>query len=324
MPLLEEPKSFYDSLALSSNSFSSIFGSFYTFCFLIGFFWLSKRLYRIIKQVYIEAFRPEKDLRERYGPGSYALVTGSSDGIGKAFCFSLAKRGFNIILAARSQAKLQGVEKELKARYPLIQVKTIVADFSESYKDGFFNKIVQEIKDLDVSVLVNNVGIGYTRYLTELSESELKETVAVNCLPQIVLSKYLMEKFLSRGKRSCIITVSSISVDYLLEAHQVYGATKAFNDHFSRTIALEYPQVDCISVKPALVDTNMTKSYKKRYLPISPEECAEATLRKVGYEDCTYGHWKHLLLSEITKLVPKEVRKNAGSKKLFTEGKKNH
>ena len=49
-----------------------------------------------------------------YGIGSWALITGSTDGIGLAFAKSLAKYGFNIILVARNPEKLQKVEQELK------------------------------------------------------------------------------------------------------------------------------------------------------------------------------------------------------------------
>jgi len=321
MALLEEPEANSNSFSFFPNSPFILFGSFQTLCLIIGFLWIAIKLHYFLKLIYIEVFRPEKDLKERYGSGSFALITGASDGIGKAFCFSLAKRGFNIVLVARSQLKLHEVEKELKSKFPSIQVRVIVANFMEANQDGFFARILEEIKDLDVSILVNNVGIGYINYLADLSETELKETVTVNCVPQIVLSKHLMEKFLLRKKKSCIITISSISVDFPLEAHQVYGATKAFNDHFSRTVALEYSEVDSISVKPALVDTNMSKSYKKKYLPITPEECAEGTLRKVGYENMTFGHWKHVLLYEMSKLIPEEMR-NSNSKKYFVEPKK--
>ncbi|MBT3069252.1 SDR family NAD(P)-dependent oxidoreductase, partial [Rhodoferax sp. U11-2br] len=45
-------------------------------------------------------------LAERYGPGSWALITGASDGLGKAFAQELARHGFNLILVSRTQSKL--------------------------------------------------------------------------------------------------------------------------------------------------------------------------------------------------------------------------
>ena len=53
------------------------------------------------------------DLAERYGKGSWALITGASDGIGKAYAFELAREGFNIILMARNREKTEAVVREL-------------------------------------------------------------------------------------------------------------------------------------------------------------------------------------------------------------------
>lgn len=52
---------------------------------------------------------------DRYGEGSWALVTGASDGIGAEYCIQLAREGFNICLVSRTRAKLEAVEKEIKA-----------------------------------------------------------------------------------------------------------------------------------------------------------------------------------------------------------------
>jgi len=52
------------------------------------------------------------NLSARYG-GGWALVTGASDGIGKAYCHELAKSGFSIILMARSKDKLDEVAAEI-------------------------------------------------------------------------------------------------------------------------------------------------------------------------------------------------------------------
>lgn len=55
----------------------------------------------------IPSFR--RNLSNRYGHGSWAVVTGASDGIGKEFCFELAKLGFNIALVARNEKKMDDI-----------------------------------------------------------------------------------------------------------------------------------------------------------------------------------------------------------------------
>lgn len=57
--------------------------------------------------------RPTKNLLLRYGEGSWALVTGGSDGIGKAYCEELSKLGFNIILVGRDRVKCENVRKSI-------------------------------------------------------------------------------------------------------------------------------------------------------------------------------------------------------------------
>lgn len=64
------------------------------------------------------------NLSERYGAGSWAVVTGGSDGIGKAFCFALAKEGFNIAIVARTISKMDDVCFEIQKMYQ-VQTKII-------------------------------------------------------------------------------------------------------------------------------------------------------------------------------------------------------
>ena len=70
--------------------------------------------------------RKGHDLLQRYGgPGTWALVTGASDGFGAEFSRQLALKGFNIVLVSRTMSKLQAVEKELKTLNPKISVRIV-------------------------------------------------------------------------------------------------------------------------------------------------------------------------------------------------------
>lgn len=62
--------------------------------------------------------------------GQWALITGSTDGIGKAYAIELAKQGFNIILISRTKDKLEQVSQEIQSQYSKIQVKTVAIDFT--------------------------------------------------------------------------------------------------------------------------------------------------------------------------------------------------
>ena len=62
--------------------------------------------------------RPSLSLDKRYGENSWAIVTGPTEGIGKSYCFSLANRGFNVVLVARNEQKAKGVVDEVSKKYP--------------------------------------------------------------------------------------------------------------------------------------------------------------------------------------------------------------
>ncbi|KAG5604858.1 hypothetical protein H5410_026350 [Solanum commersonii] len=105
----------------------------------IGFISFLKSFIIFLKWIFFTFLRTPKNLVQSYG--SWALITGSTDGIGKAFAFQLAQKGLNLILVARNLNKLQQVCYEIQAQNPNIKVKIIVVDFSFDVTKG-----IQEMK----------------------------------------------------------------------------------------------------------------------------------------------------------------------------------
>ncbi len=89
----------------------------------------------------------------------FKVISGATSGIGAAFCKILAKRGFNICAIARNKDKGLNLEKELKKINPDIKFELIIFDFSKSLQEGIFDEVVEKLKNLDIGILVNNVGI---------------------------------------------------------------------------------------------------------------------------------------------------------------------
>jgi hypothetical protein len=83
----------------------------------------------------------KNNLASKYGVGSWAVITGSSDGIGKAFAEQLTKYGLNIILIARNKTKLDGVATELTKLNSKVQTRVVVADFNNSTDLKFYEEI---------------------------------------------------------------------------------------------------------------------------------------------------------------------------------------
>lgn len=90
----------------------------------------------------------QKTLGERYG--KWAVVTGATDGIGKGYAVNLAKKGMNLVLISRSDAKLVKVSRELQDAYG-VQIKRIVADFSAGAP--IYSHIRKELAGIDIGIL---------------------------------------------------------------------------------------------------------------------------------------------------------------------------
>ncbi|XP_037497767.1 very-long-chain 3-oxoacyl-CoA reductase 1 [Jatropha curcas] len=194
--------------------------------FFLGSLSLLKLFFAVLKWVYVNFLRPAKDLKKY---GSWALVTGPTDGIGKAFAFQLARKGLNLVLVGRNADKLKDVSDSILSRYSKVQIKTVVVDFSGDIDDGV-KRIKETVEDLDVGVLINNVGVSYpyARFFHELDEELLKNLIKVNVEGTTKVTQAVLPGMLKR-KKGAIVNIGSgaaivIPSDPL---YAVYAATKA-------------------------------------------------------------------------------------------------
>lgn len=237
--------------------------------------------------------RPRTNLATRYGNGTWAVVTGASDGIGKAFAFELASRGFNLVLVSRTQEKLELVAKAIKYKYPTVQTKVVVADFVNAPEEGFAENIFKQVEDLDISILINNAGGFIKKPYLDITTKEIRDLIVLNSLSHALVTRAFLPKMYARTQKSAIINVSSIAGAFAQPHRQIYSASKAFLDYLSRGLSDEYPNIDILSVKPAYVITGMTSYRQPDTGAITPEQLVEASLDSLGKTTHTYGQWKH-------------------------------
>ena len=120
--------------------------------------------------------------------GSWALVTGASDGIGLGFCEELLARGFNVLLHGRNPQKLDRIIGELSTKYPERSLDKVIADASK-YDNGY-EEIARKVKSLHgpLTVLVNNVG---TFPLCTGGNNELANYNATLKCPSLQILKFM-------------------------------------------------------------------------------------------------------------------------------------
>lgn len=111
------------------------------------------RLFKVFYNIFYPFFvAPAADLHRLAG-GKWAVVTGATDGIGKAYAFELARKGFNIIIVSRTQSKLDETSKEIKEKHSTIDVKTISFDFTNSSVEDYEKHLINELKKYEIGIL---------------------------------------------------------------------------------------------------------------------------------------------------------------------------
>ena len=219
--------------------------------------------------------------------GKYAVVTGATDGIGKAYAHALSKRGMSLVLISRTDSKLRAVADEIDSTAKggtTEKTRIVVCDYS-NFDDEARSRVAKELAGLDVGVLINNVGVSYRypMYFHELSESEVGDVVEMNVNSTVRMTKMVIDGMAKR-RRGTILNVSSGSAGYAMPLLAEYGAAKMFVQRFSESLDAEYGRrgvrVQC--QVPFYVATKLAKLRKSLTVPTA-EEYAKMGVDWLGY-----------------------------------------
>ena len=242
--------------------------------------------------------RSKKPLLSRYGgKGTWALVTGASDGIGAETCIHLARDGFNIVLVSRSKGKMKDVVEEIKRNAPSVETRIVVADFCTEKNIAFYENIMKKVADLDIGLAVINAGIALGSLLEDQPLKDVEMMLDCNVYHPGMLLKLIVKMLDSRKKQSGIILTSSVISGLPAPILDIYAATKVFDYYLSLAVAFELKQsgkrIDLMAVKPGQVITKMTEKMDKAPTAVSRFVSVNGTLRDLGYEVETNGPFRH-------------------------------
>lgn len=162
-----------------------------------------------------------------------ALVTGASAGIGAEFCRQLAAHCKLIIATGRREAPLRALAAELAGQ---VEVQVLVADLNT--REGLTRVIETLRQQGPVDYLINNAGFGAVGYFVDGELESQNEMVAIHIDATLALCRAALPFMRTRGS-GYIVNVASLSA-FNPSAHAaVYGASKAFLNHYSEALQLE-------------------------------------------------------------------------------------
>ncbi|KAH8163171.1 hypothetical protein CIB48_g5064 [Xylaria polymorpha] len=313
-------------------------GSFNTFTSALGASLVLYVSYKLLDTARLYT-RPSSLHRYLYtdaaGHSAWALITGSSNGIGKCLAFELAGYGFNIVIHGRNPAKLETVRNELRAVYPDIEVRVVVADASQCQAVDF-DRIREQLADLHLTVLINCAGAGpqpsfgtletYARddILENLHLNAAFPTLLTAALIPVLRGQYrrratkqsrseITTEFPTRRRRpALIINIGSVTDDGF-PLVPFYSAGKAATHTLHKALAREaaldgWDDVEVVSHRVgAVTGVSHTQEPPTLFRP-EARTIAKAVLARTGCgRNTVVPYWPHALQQGLLALLPAGV-----------------
>jgi NAD(P)-dependent dehydrogenase (short-subunit alcohol dehydrogenase family) len=181
--------------------------------------------------------------------GKTALITGGGKGIGKSIALAFAKEGADVSVAARTEAELNAVTKEIESmgRNSI----AVVTDLSDP--DQIANMVDKTMEKFgQIDILVNNSGIeGPIVKVKDMDLDAWNHTLAVNLTGAMLSAKHVLNKSMVPRQSGTIVNVSSLMGRKGAATRSPYNATKFAMIGFNQSLAFELGgsgiRVNCIA-----------------------------------------------------------------------------
>ncbi len=232
----------------------------------------------------------------------YALVTGATGGLGKAFVTALAKRGYALLLTGRSEEKLLALQVEISSQYPNVETRIYPADLSsDTDRKNLMGKI--SATGLKLALLANVAGADVQKGVMEYTQEKIAFQCRVNFEAAVALCRFAIEH---KAERLEIVNVSSVSGIYPMPYFAIYSATKGALTSFSHSLRAEMKGrgVSVTAVLPGAMPTRddikaqiQGQGLWGRLAAKSPQSVAESSLKAVrkNKRKIIVGFWNKMM-----------------------------
>lgn len=216
------------------------------------------------------------DEQDRRNPVGFALVTGASQGIGRALAVELARWEIPLVLVARDLDRLTSLAYDLEACYG-VRCCVLQADLSEIDAAERIHETTTNA-GLPIDILVNNAGIAYEGLSANMDTSLIERMIMINTMSFAKLSKLYGQDMIRRGRGRMLMVSSMAGLTSASPNTALYGATKSFERSLAFSMSKEFEPygvgVTCLMPGPVTNTQFRARSGTGRalcwYLPFYP------------------------------------------------------
>ncbi len=251
--------------------------------------------------------------------GDWALITGGSSGIGHAMARQVASEGMHVVLAARTQSKLDTVAKELANDFG-VQTRTVAVDLTDPAAP---QALIDAVADLEIGLLIPGAAIETHGYFHQSPIEREIAQVQMDVTAPMVLAHHFSKQMVER-RRGAILFVSSLS-GWMAQPYLAnYGASKAYIVSLGEALHLELKDfgVDISVLSPGPTDTPMLDGpavdFDEMGMKImTPAEVADIGLSALGSKvHAIPGSRNRMMVTMSTRVMPRGVTGSMNKKML--------
>ena len=243
---------------------------------------------------------------------NFALITGASEGFGKAMALECAARNMNLVLVALPGSGLSSLSCFIERDYG-VTVLFFEHDLSKKEECLLLFQKIKE-KKIPLNVLINNAAVGGTHFFEEKDPEYYYKQIELNVVAPTLLT-HLFLQTLEKNSPSHILNVGSLASFFFLPRKGVYGGTKSYLISFSKSLRKElkaknvFVSAVCpggMNTSPMLIRQNKNMKGLGRWSVMNPEEVAKITIDGMlaGKELIVPGFWNRMFML-FDKLLPK-------------------
>lgn len=186
-----------------------------------------------------------------------ALITGATSGLGLAYAKEYGKKGYNLIITGRREDKIRANAVNIENTYH-VKVKTVIVDLAN--EEGV-NILLNEIRDDEIEVLINNAGFGLKPVFSEVSKEDRDGIMFLQMNTVVILTQHILKQMMVRN-RGTIINISSDGAFAVMPRNILYSSTKLFILNFTEGLYMELidTAINVQVVCPGFIDSDFHES----------------------------------------------------------------